>query len=119
VTVAGDDPVEVSADREQLGKVLTNLLLNAAEAGARRIEVAAASADGWATLTVRDDGAGMEREFLERRLFKPFATTKKKGLGIGLYQSKLIVEAHGGRLEAESAPQRGTTFRLRLPRGGV
>jgi len=115
VEVGGGEDVVVRADREQLGKVLTNLLLNAAEAGAKRIAVSATSESGMGVLSVADDGAGMEREFLERRLFKPFATTKKKGLGIGLYQSKTIIEAHGGRLEADSAPGLGTTFRLRLP----
>jgi len=115
VAVSDAGPVEVRADREQLGKVLTNLLLNAAEAGARNIGLTTQAENGWAVLALSDDGAGMEREFLERRLFRPFATTKKKGLGIGMYHSKMIVEAHGGRLEAESEPGRGTTFRLRLP----
>lgn len=113
--VAAGQPLEVAADREQLGKVLTNLLLNAAEAGARNINLAAYAEKGWAVLELADDGAGMEREFLERRLFKPFATTKKKGLGIGMYQSRLIVEAHGGRIEAASTPGQGTTFKVRLP----
>ncbi len=117
VELAAAGPLEANVDREQVGKVLTNLLLNAAEAGAKRVRFTAGLENGWAVLSVADDGAGMERDFLERRLFRPFATTKKKGLGIGLYQSKMIVEAHGGRLEAESEAGRGTTFTLRLPAG--
>jgi signal transduction histidine kinase len=68
-------------------------------------------------LTVADNGYGMTPEFIANSLFKPFQTTKKNGLGIGLYQSKTIVEAHGGRMEVESAPGRGTTFRVLLPAG--
>ncbi|MFH0809544.1 MAG: ATP-binding protein, partial [Pseudomonadota bacterium] len=117
VNLDAASPVEVPADREQLGKVLMNLLLNAAEAGAQNIDLRVHADKGWAVVTVRDDGPGIERDFLERRLFQLFATTKAKGLGIGLYQSRVIVEAHGGRLEADSAPGAGATFRLRLPPG--
>jgi signal transduction histidine kinase len=66
-------------------------------------------------VSVADSGSGMTREFIANSLFKPFQTTKKNGLGIGLYQSKTVVEAHGGRIEVESVPGRGTTFRVLLP----
>ena len=71
-------------------------------------------------LEVADNGGGMSREFMEERLFHPFQTTKKRGMGIGLFQSKMIVEAHGGRIEVESVEGEGTVFRVRLPlvRGG-
>ena len=52
----------------------------------------------------------MSEDFINKRIFKPFTTTKKKGLGIGLYQCKQIIEAHGGRLEVESQLGEGTTF---------
>jgi signal transduction histidine kinase len=48
-------------------------------------------------------------------LFRPFQTTKKNGLGIGLFQSKMIVEAHQGSIQVESRPGQGTTFRILLP----
>jgi len=57
----------------------------------------------------------MSAEFQHRSLFRPFQTTKKKGLGIGVFQSKMIVEAHGGRIEVESELGKGTTFRVLLP----
>ena len=66
-------------------------------------------------LTVSDNGCGMSPEFLARSLFRPFQTTKKGGIGIGMFQSKAIIEAHGGRVEVESAPQKGPSFTSSLP----
>jgi signal transduction histidine kinase len=57
----------------------------------------------------------MSPAFLKSSLFRPFQTTKKKGLGIGMFQSKMIVEAHRGRILVESEPAVGTTFRVMLP----
>jgi putative PEP-CTERM system histidine kinase len=108
---------KVALDREQMLKVFTNLVLNAREAissdGEIRIETD--QNNGWAVLSVSDNGCGMNPEFLNRSLFQPFQTTKKNGLGIGLYQSKMIVEAHKGRIQVESQPGKGTTFRIILP----
>jgi putative PEP-CTERM system histidine kinase len=109
----------IEADAEEIQNVLTNLVLNAYEAtgAAGRITVTTSRENGWVLLTVADDGSGMTPEFIANSLFKPFQTTKKNGLGIGLYQSKTIVEAHGGRIEVESAPGLGTVFRVLLPSG--
>ena len=57
----------------------------------------------------------MSASFIERSLFRPFQTTKKNGLGIGMFQSKMIVEVHGGRIAVESEPGKGTTIRVYLP----
>jgi len=65
--------------------------------------------------SVRDNGCGMSEEFIEKSLFRPFQTTKKRGLGIGLFHSKLIVEAHRGALEVNSTAGAGTEFRVLLP----
>ena len=107
----------IPIDAEQIRKVLENLLLNASEAVSEKgyIRVATDFGDGWAEISVSDDGCGMTREFIEKRLFRPFQTTKKKGMGIGLFHSKTIVEAHGGRLEVKSTEGLGTVFRVLLP----
>jgi signal transduction histidine kinase len=68
-----------------------------------------------AVVTVADDGCGMDGEFISRSLFRPFQTTKKNGFGIGMFQSRMIVEAHGGRIDVESQLGKGTTFRVFLP----
>jgi len=104
-------------DPEQVQKVLMNLILNANEAlgNAGEIQVGTQKRNGWAIVSVRDNGCGMTKEFIEKSLFRPFKTTKKQGMGIGLFQSKMIVEAHQGRIEVESEEGRGTTFRVYLP----
>jgi putative PEP-CTERM system histidine kinase len=104
-------------DQEQLLKVVTNLILNAKDAVAQNgeIQIATRQINGHAVLSVSDNGCGMNPEFLSRSLFRPFQTTKKNGLGIGMFQSKMIVEAHKGRIEVESEPGKGTTFRVYLP----
>jgi putative PEP-CTERM system histidine kinase len=108
---------KVMADAEQLRKVITNLVLNAKEAvnDAGEIRVSTVRRNGSVLLMVSDNGCGMSPEFMRRSLFKPFQTTKKTGLGIGMFHSKAIVEAHQGRIEVESEPGRGTTFRVHLP----
>lgn len=106
----------IPLDREQLNKVVTNLVLNATEAVARdgRVRVSTRQQDGWVVLTVDDNGCGMTNEFLNQSLFRPFQTTKKSGLGIGMFQSKMIVEAHGGRIAVASQLGKGTTFQVFL-----
>ena len=98
-------------------KVITNLVMNANEAvnGHGVIRVATVHEDDTVGFAVRDNGCGMSEEFIERSLFKPFQTTKKKGLGIGLFHTKLIVEAHRGKIEVNSQPGKGTEFRVVLP----
>lgn len=68
-----------------------------------------------AYVLVEDTGAGMDREFVRRRLFQPFATTKEKGVGIGLYQCKTLVEKMGGRILCHSELGKGTEFCILLP----
>lgn len=104
-------------DPEQMQGVVTNLVLNARDASAagQSVEISAECREGIAVISVRDQGAGMSADFVEQRLFRPFQTTKAAGLGIGLFQSRMIVEAHGGRIEVESQPGQGSTFRVWFP----
>ncbi|RNC69618.1 MAG: PEP-CTERM system histidine kinase PrsK [Desulfuromonadales bacterium] len=115
VSLAGAD-VTTTVDREELQKVIMNLIVNALEAtegkGPVTVEVGTGSEP---YIRVSDGGCGIPEEFLRTQLFSPFKTTKKKGLGIGLYQCRQIVEAHGGRIEVESAVGQGAVFTVWLP----
>jgi len=108
---------KIQLDQEQIGKVITNLVLNAVEAcpNGAPIHISTSLTDSWAIVSVRDEGCGMSSEFINSSLFKPFQTTKKGGLGIGMFQSKLIVEAHAGKISVVSQPDQGTTFEISLP----
>ncbi len=111
------DPVpHVRGEVTKLHQVLVNLLLNAADAGARRIEMGARVDKNDVLLSVTDDGEGIAPEHLSR-LFEPFFTTRPpgKGTGLGLAIAHRIVEQHGGRIEVQSERGRGSRFTLRLP----
>lgn len=104
-------------DPEQLQTVLINLLKNADEAQTQggEISIKTSQEKQCVVLSVSDKGCGMSRDFITHSLFHPFSTTKKKGLGIGLYQCKMIVQAHQGTIDVESENGKGTTFRIVLP----
>jgi len=104
-------------DSEQIQKVLTNLILNANEAvgDGGKISVTTEQINDWIVLSVTDNGCGMSKEFIEKSLFHPFKTTKKQGMGIGLFHSKMIVQAHKGRIRVESEQGKGSTFKVFLP----
>ena len=108
---------KIPFDREQIVKVVTNLVLNAKESSPAKSHVRIATSQNaeWGVVSVTDNGCGMSAEFIKNSLFRPFQTSKKTGLGIGLFQSKMIVEAHGGRITVASEPGRGTTFQVLLP----
>lgn len=118
------DLPSVMADRTQLQQVLLNLLLNAADACKglstvrRSVLVRAAleqRADGrFVVVAVEDAGVGFGGNKLDR-IFEPFYTTKKDGLGMGLAISRSIIESHGGRLWAHANRDYGATFHFALP----
>jgi two-component system sensor kinase FixL len=106
-------------DRVQIQQVMINLMRNAVEAmeGSPRQEVtivtAMPSAD-FVEVAVCDTGPGIAPD-IHDRLFQPFATTKARGLGMGLSICQAIVDAHGGRMWVAPNPGGGTQFRFRLP----
>ena len=133
---AMDDDMWVEADPERLTMVVEHVIRNAQEAsnesGTVRVGVTVDGGAGddevvpvgdtsrlrvpMATLTVTDRGAGMTREFVQERLFKPFDTTKgSKGMGIGAYQVREYVQSLGGRVDVASDLGTGTRFTVRIP----
>jgi signal transduction histidine kinase len=116
------DGVRLFADPAQLTQLLLNLVQNgvaaAAEAGrSPRLELAAVRHDGALALEVSDNGPGVpaaERE----RIFDLFYSTKKGGTGLGLAIVQRIAENHAGRVEVETPPGGGATFRVVLPATG-
>lgn len=113
----GEGPLVVHGQHDALQRALANVLLNAvdATAGGGRITVHARGADGHVILAVRDDGVGIAPEQVER-IWEPYVTGKTGGTGLGLAIVKQTVRAHGGWVEAESGPARGTEIRMHLPR---
>jgi two-component system NtrC family sensor kinase len=113
-------PLLVDADPKQIQQVFTNVILNAAEAqqpgGTITIVTGEESTGGLVTVKVVDTGKGIPRECLNR-VFEPFFTTKGRGqgTGLGLSVSLGIVQKHGGAIDIESEPERGTTVTITLP----
>jgi two-component system, cell cycle sensor histidine kinase and response regulator CckA len=111
---------EVSADPNQLRRLLVNLAVNARDAmptgGVLTIETRHAAGEGVVEMHIRDTGTGMADE-VRARLFEPFFTTKPvgKGTGLGLAAVQTIVTQCGGWIEVDTAPGQGTTFSIGLP----
>lgn len=116
VRIEGGHGVLVLGQHDALQRALSNVLLNAVDAtsGSGTVLVTARKMDGEAVLAVKDDGVGIPVEQLPR-IFEPYVTQKTGGTGLGLAIVKQTVIAHGGRVEAVSAPGEGTEIRLRFP----
>jgi signal transduction histidine kinase len=117
--------IPIKADRQKLVESFTNILKNACEASSpaarltvrlRPVTIGHAGDHGEETLLIdfHNEGSYIPPE-IRGKLFTPFFTTKKQGTGLGLAISKQIIEAHGGAIHVESAPETGTLFRILLP----
>ncbi len=120
VEAFSSEPVWVQGNAGTLSSALMNLCLNAMDAlpaGGTLTLRTTASVEGWAVLSVEDNGEGMTPEVLEKAM-EPFFTTKEvgKGTGLGLSRAHGVIKAHGGILELSSQPGQGTVVAIRLPR---
>ena len=117
ITVADDVPIpHLQADPVQIKTCLMNVVLNAIQAmpGGGRLRIVTASRPGFVDITVSDTGPGISEEDLNR-IFNPYFTTKKLGIGLGLAITKKIVEEHRGRISVLSRPHEGTDVVISLP----
>ena len=114
----------IPGDPEQLGQVFDNLIRNALQAmspscateeGDKLVVESRVTGPDWVIISITDTGVGIPEENREK-IFEPLFTTKARGIGLGLTISKNLVEAIGGRIEAESdgVPGRGSTLTVRL-----
>ncbi|HWZ83541.1 MAG TPA: ATP-binding protein [Terriglobales bacterium] len=108
---------QISADAELLHRALSNLVLNAIDALPQggEITVGTKAAGDEVELFVSDTGSGLTQEECAR-LFTPYYTTKQHGTGLGLAIVQSVVSDHGGKISVESTKEKGTTFRIELPR---
>jgi len=118
--VTGSSEVELNADVRKVRQVLLNLVLNAMQASppGETVTVHVADhcdAEGFLRIEVKDHGPGMTPEVLER-IRRPYFTTREGGTGLGVAVARGLVEQHGGRLSYDSAPGKGTTVGIDLPR---
>jgi signal transduction histidine kinase len=117
--VVGDESATLEADPRKLRQALLNLVLNAMQASPRGervvIDVGRTCPMSYmTTIRVTDHGPGMTPEVIER-IRKPYFTTREGGTGLGVAVARGLIEQHGGSLDYESAPGKGTTVTVRLP----
>ncbi len=118
VQVEDGDDLTAVAEPTRLAKALEHLITNAQEAtsGDGRVVVRLSRQGDNAIIQVQDTGVGMDAGFIRNQLFKPFHTTKgNAGMGIGVYETRQIIQESGGELLVDSEIGKGTTFTIRLP----
>lgn len=109
--------ISVAADEQSLISVVNHLLQNAIEAAGAdgKISIRLRVVDDEAILEIEDNGPGMDAKYIKNQLFRPLASGKAKGYGIGAYQARQLVREMGGRLLVQSTPNRGTIMQVILP----
>jgi putative PEP-CTERM system histidine kinase len=117
IHVDGRSDVLALADPLRLEQALAHIVQNAIDASEPAVPVAISveRTEGGAVLTVTDRGKGMSAEFVRSRLFRPFASTKDGGFGIGAYEARTLIGAMGGRLDVTSREGMGSRFIIILP----
>lgn len=116
ITISGD-PATALVDPARLEQVLSHLLQNAIEASGpdAPVIVEIAADPRQVTIAVVDTGCGMTAAFVRDELFRPFASSKDGGFGIGAFEARQLAEAMGGTITVDSEPGRGTRFAVRFP----
>ncbi len=113
-----DQEVMVNGDSEQLRMAFKNIIKNAAEAmdakGILTVTLNPATIDDHAEVSFADTGPGIAPENLDK-IFQPLFSTKAKGIGFGLSIARMIIDKHGGKIEAKSEAGKGTTIIIQLP----
>ena len=118
VVVDGEAPLWVGGDAARLAQAIGHLVQNAIEAtppGGAPVRITLSRGDDGAQLDIIDQGCGMSAEFLASGLYRPFASTKSAGFGLGAHEAKALITAMRGRIEVASRPGHGTRFTICLP----
>ena len=118
VELSGDCDIWANVDRAALGQAIEHLLQNALEASpaGAPVTIAVSHDGGEVAIAIADKGPGMDRDFLQNRLFQPFVSSKPAGFGIGAFDARSLIAAMGGRVSVDSRVGQGTTFTIHLPR---
>ena len=114
----GPDPIMLEADSERLTSIFEHLIRNAQDATDQngRIDIKTTVSESTVQVSIRDNGRGMDSEFIRERLFRPFDSTKgRNSMGIGAYQARDYVRTLGGQMDVSSQVQVGTEFLINLP----
>ncbi len=110
-----ENNIEIYADKESVETIFMHLIENAKEACEQdniKLELELTREGGFAIIKVKDNGHGMEQDFIKNELFRPFRSTKKKGYGIGAYESREMIKRLGGKLGVKSEKGVGTTMKV-------
>ena len=109
---------DIKADKDQLLAIFGHLVQNAQDATPDdgEVSIAQSTADGQLVLKFKDSGHGMDEDFIKTQLFRPFKSTKGKGMGIGVYETKEIIHSLGGSIDVESSLGQGSCFTIKLPK---